>query len=54
MMRTLSPRQSGEDPKTAVHHAKKDHAILAVIFAIVRKINTERIAEGFEAHAVLA
>jgi hypothetical protein len=47
----------GDDQQPVLDHADEDQALLAVILAIVHKVDRERVIEGvaglFEAHRVL-
>ena len=53
----ISSQRVRDDQQAAAHHAKKDEAVLAVVFTVVHEIDGKGIIEGFssllEAHAVL-
>ena len=46
-----------DNEQVALHHAEKDQALLAIILAVVHKVDGERIIKGIagllEAHTVL-
>jgi uncharacterized DUF497 family protein len=42
----VASQRVGNNEQAALHHAEKDHALLAVVLAVVDKVDSERIVEG--------